>query len=174
MWTWQEYCNTRVCLKTFSLNTNISNKLTPVKTRFLIVDDDADDANLFCEALSRIGPAMRCFIVENGSEVFDFLSRHGSGRPDVIFLDINMPIMNGWDCLKRLKNDPDLSNIPAIMYSTSSAKKDIDLAYSLGASLFLTKPEDFRELCKILEIVATNPQESLSEHLRGFANVKVA
>lgn len=148
--------------------------MIPVKTRFLLADDDADDASLFCEALGRIATAMKCYTVENGREVFNFLAGPEIKRPDVIFLDINMPVMNGWECLKRLKTSSDFSDIPTIMYSTSSAKRDIDLAYSLGASLFLTKPEDFQELCKILEIIATNPQESLLANLQGFASIKVA
>lgn len=148
--------------------------MIPVKTKFLIADDDSDDADIFCEALSQIATVMKCYKVENGREVFEFLSGPETGKPDVIFLDINMPVMNGWECLKKLKSTEDFSQIPTIMYSTSSAKKDIDQAYRLGASLFLTKPEDFKELCKILEIVATNPQESLIDHLRGFRSVKVA
>ena len=116
---------------------------------------------------------MECHKVENGREVFEFLSEHLADKPDVIFLDINMPIMNGWECLKKLKDHSAYRAIPAVMYSTSSAKKDIDLAYRLGALLFLTKPEDFRELCKILQIVATNPQESLLTLLGGFESVKL-
>jgi CheY-like chemotaxis protein len=148
--------------------------LTPVKTKFLIADDDSDDADMFCEAISQIAAVMECYKAENGREVFELLSEPEIGKPDIIFLDINMPIMNGWECLTKLKSHSEFSNIPTIMYSTSSAKKDIDQAYRLGASLFLTKPEDFEELCKILKIVATNPHDSLLAHLRGFSNVKVA
>src|SRR5688572_8199538 len=100
-----------------------------VKTKFLLADDDRDDASLFCEALSGIDPLLKCYTVENGRLVFDFLSC-GADKPDVIFLDINMPIMNGWDCLKKLRADPDFKNIPVIVYSTSVARKDIDMAYS--------------------------------------------
>jgi CheY-like chemotaxis protein len=144
-----------------------------MKTNFLIADDDADDANLFCEALSQIDPVTKCFIAENGREVLELLSG-GINNPDIIFLDINMPIMNGWECLKRLKEDTTFKNIPVVMYSTSSAKKDVEKAYGLGALIFLSKPEDFRELCKILQVIVTNPLESLLKSLRGFENVKVA
>lgn len=147
--------------------------LTLVKTRFLLADDDADDASLFCEALTRIAPTVKCLTVENGRQVFDLLSGHQTERPHVIFLDINMPIMDGWECLRKLKENSDYRNIPAIIYSTSSARKDIEMAYSLGAFLFLTKPEDFQELCEILEIVATDPPEVLLASLRRFENVKI-
>lgn len=147
--------------------------LTLLKTKFLLADDDPDDAQLFCEALRQIAGVMECYKVEHGGEVIELLSGGKIGKPDVIFLDINMPVMNGWECLQELKRDAVYQSIPTIMYSTSSAKRDIDQAYRMGAFLFLTKPEDFRELRKILEIVATNPQESLLTNLKGFESVKV-
>lgn len=148
--------------------------MTPFKKKFLLADDDADDASLFCEALNLVAPVMECITVENGLELFELLSNHTTGKPDVIFLDINMPVMNGWECLRTLKKNSDYKSIPAIMYSTSSAKKDIELAYSLGAFLFVTKPEDFMELSKILEIVATSSQDSLLSQLKSFKSVRVS
>lgn len=147
--------------------------LNLLNRKFLLADDDADDANLFCEALTRIATVIQCTTVENGLELFELLYQRNIDNPDVIFLDINMPIMNGWECLRKLKGNADYKNIPIIMYSTSSAKKDIELAYSLGAELFVTKPEDFRELSKILEIVATSSKDALSSELKGFESVKV-
>jgi CheY-like chemotaxis protein len=147
--------------------------LTLLNKKFLLADDDADDANLFCEALNQVAPVIECHTAENGLELFQLLSKHNTDKPDVIFLDINMPIMNGWECLRKLKDSSNYKSIPTIMYSTSSAKRDIDLAYSLGASVFVTKPEDFRELSKILAIVATSSQDSLLNQLKGFDSVKV-
>ena len=147
----------------------------PIKTRFLIADDDTDDSGLFCEALYQVAPRkMRCLKVENGQELFEFLSYEGREKPDLIFLDINMPIMNGWQCLTKLKTDLRWKDIPAVMYSTSSARRDIDLAYELGAMLFVTKPEDIDELRNILEVLATNSEESLLTELKKFSSVKAA
>lgn len=140
--------------------------------KFLLVDDDTDDAELFCEAVGKIRMA-ECNTVENGLELFKLLSIRTANIPDVIFLDINMPMMDGWECLKELKKSSNYSRIPIIMYSTSSAKQDIDRAYSLGAQLFLTKPEDFSELSKILETVAVSSQDSLTSRLKGFKSVKL-
>ncbi|HVS98081.1 MAG TPA: response regulator [Puia sp.] len=141
--------------------------------RFLLADDDADDASIFCEALTAIAPVMECYTAGNGIELFEMLLRHLPHPPDVIFLDINMPVMNGWQCLRKLKADADFRDIPVIMYSTSSAKKDIDMAYNLGVRVFLTKPEDVRELGKILEIVANSSKDSLPGQLKGFKSVKL-
>lgn len=138
--------------------------------KFLLADDDADDASLFCEALTEIASSIECYTAENGVELFELLSKHD---PDVIFLDINMPIMNGWECLRKLKSNSYYQGIPIIMYSTSAAKRDIDLAYDLGVSLFLTKPEDFSELSRILSVVATTSGESLLAQLKGFPSVKM-
>jgi CheY-like chemotaxis protein len=143
----------------------------PVKTKFLLADDDADDWDLFCEALATIDPVIKCITVENGHQLFDLLLT-GTERPDVIFLDINMPVMNGWDCLKKLKDNPGLKTIPTIIYSTSSARQDVEKAYSLGALAFLSKPENFQELAEILKTVAITPHESLVPQLRAFGSVK--
>jgi CheY-like chemotaxis protein len=147
--------------------------LTPLNRKFLLVDDDADDASLFCEALTRIAPVIECHTVENGLKLFEWLSTLDADKPDIIFLDINMPLMNGWECLQKLKDTSNFKNIPTIMYSTSSAKKDVDKAYSLGAQLFVTKPDDFSELSKFLQVVATSSADSLPSQLKGFNNVKV-
>lgn len=134
------------------------------------MDDDADDASIFCEALEKTGSNVEFLTAENGLKLFELLLKE---RPDVIFLDINMPKMGGWESLKSLKNNSSYSGIPVIMYSTSSAKKDIQRAYNLGALLFITKPEDFTELSKILEIVAAGLQEEQIRRLKEFTSIRV-
>jgi CheY-like chemotaxis protein len=141
--------------------------------KFMLVDDDTDDASLFCETLTREVPGTKCLTAENGLALFEFLSRQDADTPDVIFLDINMPVMNGWDCLKRLKSTSGYNNIPIIMYSTSSARKDVDMAYHLGALAFLTKPEDLAELSEILKTVAYSSRERLLADLKVFDSVKM-
>lgn len=147
--------------------------MPPERTIFLIADDDADDVALFREALQKAASATECHSVENGSELFRFLSDAHVPKPDVIFLDISMPVMNGWECLKRLKRSSDFRAIPTVMYSTSSARRDIDLAYQLGAALFLAKPEDFNELCSILGLIATDPANFPASRLQRFVSAKL-
>lgn len=137
---------------------------------FVLVDDDADDAAIFYEALNQIGSDIKFHTAENGLRLFELLLEY---TPDVIFLDINMPKMGGWETLRRLKGSSEHNNIPVIMYSTSSAKKDIDLAYSLGAVLFITKPEDFRKLVKILGIIAEGLQAAQISSLKDLTNVRI-
>ena len=147
--------------------------MTLVNKKFLLADDDVDDKEIFTEALAQIASDIQCHTAENGLELFEWLSKHPD-KPDVIFLDINMPLMNGWESLKRLKDTSDYRGIPIIMYSTSSAIQDIQKAYQLGVSLFLTKPEDYNELREILKIVATSPENELARQLIGYHSVKTS
>jgi CheY-like chemotaxis protein len=118
----------------------------------LLVDDDPDDAELFCEGLAAADPEINCHAARNGKEALDLLQN--ITLPGLIFLDLNMPIMNGWDCLKVLKGNDRYQHIPVVMYSTSSNKKEIEMAADMGAIGFITKPDDFGELKRILKNVA--------------------
>lgn len=139
---------------------------------FLLADDDADDKTLFCEALAEINPGIVCHTAGDGKEALAILSEEQLKKPDIIFLDINMPVMDGWQCLGKLKQDSRHKNIPVIMYSTSSYQRDIDLALESGAFCFFTKPSDYRELRSILKLIATNPVGSLSDVMKEFKNLK--
>lgn len=120
-------------------------------TRFLLIDDDSDDRELFSEALSMVGPAIICYQANDAEEGFTWLQQNRD-EPDLIFLDINLPVMNGWQLLTRLK-ESSLKHIPVIMYSTSSNARDIKTAKELGALCFITKPHAFRMLKGMLNVV---------------------
>ncbi|WP_276484051.1 response regulator [Paraflavitalea pollutisoli] len=126
----------------------------------LLVDDDTDDAELFVEALQEIDDTVTCYAAADGRQALEHLDQH-STKPDIIFLDINMPGMNGWQCLTELKENPANKNIPVIIYSTSAAKRDRDIAAKLGALGFITKPADYQELKNILRqlLSQTNEQQ---------------
>lgn len=133
---------------------------------FLLADDDNDDAELFGEALAGINPPVAFHRVEHGHAVFEFLSTSGNEKPDIIFLDLNMPEMSGWQCLAKLKNDVYLKEIPVVMYTTSSNSRDKEIAIELGAHGFLTKPTDYKVLKKTLESIALNSQADLRKVLK--------
>jgi len=119
--------------------------------RFLLIDDDSDDRELFSEALSMVEPAIICYHATDAEEGYAWLQQNKE-EPDLIFLDINLPVMDGWQLLMRLKESP-LKHIPVIMYSTSSNAKDIRTAKELGALCFITKPHAFRLLKGMLNVV---------------------
>src|SRR5688500_2317683 len=103
----------------------------------LIVDDDEDDRALFCDALHEINSSIHCLIAQNGEEALNSLRSFRLPMPDVIFLDLNMPRLNGMDCLTELKNDTLLRDIPTVIYSTSSFERDITMAMQSGAENFI-------------------------------------
>ena len=111
----------------------------------MIVDDDPDNIEFFCEALSEIDPAIKCIGARGGEEALMLLKENPS-LPDFIFLDINMPKMDGKQCLECFKSDVNYSSIPVVMYTTSESLDDMYETKKLGAVYFLTKPSTFSEL----------------------------
>jgi len=118
----------------------------------LIIDDDPDDVQIFCEAVREIDKKIHCYISYSSEEGLQLLQSEMI-KPDFIFLDINMPRMNGKLCLMQIKNDLRLADIPVIMYTTSKLKSDTEETMRLGACAFLTKPNKFDELVKALSII---------------------
>lgn len=130
----------------------------------LLADDDRDDREMFQEALEIINTDLLCYTAVNGSELLKQL--HGLEEiPDLIFLDMNMPVMSGWECLKVLKEDLRYTTIPVIMISTSSHRKEMDTSQTLGALCYFVKPHDFRDLVDILAIINTSLGPGLKEAL---------
>ena len=98
------------------------------------------------EALTENDATSQCFTAYDGEEAITNLKNASVPLPDVIFLDLNMPGMNGKQCLAELKRTPSLQHIPVIIYSTSSDKKEIRETMQMGALYFLIKKSSFREL----------------------------
>lgn len=115
---------------------------------FLLIDDDADDRQLFKEALEAADASVECREAAGGEEAFHHLEK--GQEPDLIFLDINLPVMNGWEFLKKLKQRDHLREIPVVIYSTSSHQRDKEIADELGATCFITKPDQYRQIRQLL------------------------
>ena len=111
--------------------------------KILLADDDPDDRDLFIEVINEYNSDVDT--VWNGVQLMKVL-KNGSALPDLIFLDLNMPEKGGKECLQEIRRDDKLKNIPIIIYSTSSSKKDIDDTFTLGANLYITKPSSYSEL----------------------------
>lgn len=126
--------------------------------KIVLIDDDRDDGQIFKEVLAEIDSGIEFIHYEDPRQGLDNLLNTPNGLPRMIFLDINMPIINGWQCLKEFKNDEHLKNTPVIIYTTSSQQREKDIARDLGASAFITKPDDYFELKKLLHSMVTNEQ----------------
>ena len=113
---------------------------------YFVVDDDIDDQQFLVDALTKNNPDCKCFTASNGQEAIAYLSDDLIPLPDVIFLDLNMPKMNGKQCLKHIKNSPLFHSIPVIIYSTSRLQEDMAEVAELGAAAFLVKPNKFHLL----------------------------
>ncbi len=123
--------------------------MTTSLPKLLLIDDDADDQEIFLSALAFIDNSIPCTIAANGHEGIQHLSAGGT-LPDLIFLDLNMPVMNGMQFLQELKASPLTKDVPVIIYSTASDQQTIRQALDLGAFQFYTKPEKFSELVSML------------------------
>lgn len=118
---------------------------------FLLVDDDEDDSDLIFEVIKEIDSTVQYTYAMEGPEALAMLEK--GYKPAIIFLDINMPGMNGWQCLMKLKSNEQFRDIPVIMYSTSSYPHEIAKAFELGALAFFTKPNHYSLLKKNMQIV---------------------
>ncbi len=109
----------------------------------LLVDDDSDDQMLFKEALSEADAGVSCITAFNGIDALQKLNAIQHDFPDIIVMDVNMPVMNGIECLKELAASPHLNAIPVIMYSTSCSKECEDECIDSGAAGYMEKPSDY-------------------------------
>ena len=117
----------------------------------LLIDDDVDDQEIFLTALQQVPDSPACSPLDNAKESLSQLRAYVL-KPDVIFLDINMPIMNGLQFLREIKLSEKLKNIPVIMFSTSADDQTIKETERLGAKHFITKPGDFNDLKEMLKL----------------------
>lgn len=115
-----------------------------------LIDDDKDDQEIFLMALEDINVSVSCITANNGNDALQKFEEDETFLPDYIFLDLNMPKINGRQCLVEIKKISRLKHIPIIIYSTSSAQRDKIETEILGASAFITKPSSITEFSKIL------------------------
>ena len=123
----------------------------------LLVDDSSIDFKLTSKAFERERLKVNLHHVENGEECLAFLRKQGkySGvpSPDLILLDINMPVMDGHEALAKLVQDENLKHLPVIVLTSSEDERDVLMMYKLRCNAYLTKPVDafkFQEVIKLL------------------------
>jgi CheY-like chemotaxis protein len=110
----------------------------------MIVDDDQDDIDVFCEAVAEINKKLVCVTAHNGIEAFKCLESYPR-LPRCIFLDVNMPLMNGRQTLEALRQNPRYANIYVVMYSTTHDVKEIGSYKALGVD-FAIKPNSYEQV----------------------------
>jgi CheY-like chemotaxis protein len=138
------------------------------KIQILLADDDKDDCFLFREALSEIPVATNLETVHDGEQLMTYLNEHSENLPHVLFLDLNMPRKNGFECLSEIKFNDKLKDLPVIMFSTSYPRdmhyeQDImKILYKIGAMDYIRKPENFNQLKQVIHGKLVKIEEQLS------------
>lgn len=134
------------------------------KIVYYIIDDDLDDQQFLIEALTKNDSGSQCISARNGKEALSNLKNASVLFPDMIFLDLNMPKINGKQCLTELKHTLFLREIPVVIYSTSFNKKEIQECLNMGAFYFLTKKSSFQELRQELSLISTKLDAVVNKH----------
>lgn len=127
------------------------------KLKLLLVEDDEEDRKFFSDALKGLDLNTTLVEVNNGAACIDYLSNKDQDAPDLIFLDLNMPVMDGFECLDRIRQMPEHQSTIIAIYSTSASERDIEKTFNRGANIYLNKPISLSELKKALkQIITTN------------------
>lgn len=116
----------------------------PVFENIWLADDDGDDCELFTDVIKQILPLATVTIIPNGEVLMQKLK--DERKPDCLFLDINMPLVDGLECLLQIRSQRCFRNLPVIVFSSSTQPNHIDTSYKYGANLFYTKPSSFTDL----------------------------
>ena len=138
------------------------------KYKILLADDDEDDRAFFEDALEELAILADLSTVNDGVQLMKILTYWKNEMlPDVLFLDLNMPLKSGFECLTEIKSMPSLKSLPIVIFSTSYDIGTVDRLYAQGASYYICKPGDFSKLKKvILDAITLADQNKLAQPSR--------
>ena len=119
----------------------------------LLADDDTDDCLLFKEALNEVQIKNTLSCVHNGEDLIDVLSKASEKKFQIVFLDLNMPLKNGLECLQEIKRNLKFEFLPIVIFSTSYDNKISEMLYKNGAQYYICKPSSFNRLKNVIEFV---------------------
>ena len=149
-------------------------KLKPLN--ILLADDDTDDCIFFKEAVEELLLSTHLTAVNDGEQLMQHLNnvvrtQNFASLPDVLFLDLNMPRKNGFECLSEIKLNQKLKQLPVIIFSTSFEQEVVNLLYQNGAQYFIRKPSEFSQFKKIIHQTITTltvPQKKAQRTRENF------
>lgn len=116
----------------------------------VLADDDRDDHDFFKAALQEIDPTKNLHVVTDGAQLLDLLQHY---VPDLIFLDLDMPCKNGLECLREIRTNSTLHNLPVVVFSSTSRPANIATAYEMGGNLFFIKPSNYLDLVAAIRTI---------------------
>ncbi len=127
--------------------------------RILLADDDEDDKLFFKDAIEELPIKTSVTLVNDGEKLMNYLLDAKVILPHVIFLDLNMPVKSGMECLTEIRNNDKLKDLSIAIYSTSLSSSDIEETFIRGANIYINKPNDFDALKTVLnKVICTNWQ----------------
>ena len=124
--------------------------------QLLLIEDSQADVRLYKEVMRSWKTRHCLYVADDGDEAMDFLHNRGNydgaPRPDLIFLDLNLPKMDGFQILRCIREDEnsEIRAIPVVVVTSSAAEQDVIKAYEVGANIFITKPTDFDEFARVM------------------------
>lgn len=121
----------------------------------LLADDDKDDIILFRDVLEELLLPTQLTTVNNGEQLMKLLNDERGPLPDILFLDLNMPRKNGFECLSEIKRTEKLKRLPVIIFSTSFELEKVNLLHKNGAQYYIRKPNDFGQFKKMIYMALT-------------------
>jgi DNA-binding response OmpR family regulator len=136
------------------------------KIRIVLIEDDQDDSSFMNDAIASLNIPFSLSVFNDGVSALSYFDSAADNHPDIIFLDLNLPFMNGIEVMKNIKRKEILSDIPLIIYSTSDFKQHIITCFEQGADYYIVKPSDFESVKNkmrwILENFSNEEYKSLS------------
>lgn len=126
-------------------------RINPVNIETIIIaDDDLDDQLIFRQAMHEVAPHIKLEATKDGNELLSLLQSY---KPDLLFLDLDMPAKNGLECLKAIRSNPVYADMIVIVFSSTTRPANIEVAYEMGADLFFIKPSFYQELIDTLHFI---------------------
>jgi CheY-like chemotaxis protein len=140
----------------------------------LLADDDSDDCIFFKAALGELLLSTHLTTVNDGEQLMQLLTNETNVLPHVLFLDLNMPRKNGFECLMEIKLSKKLKQLPVILFSTSFEQEVVNQLYKNGAQYFIRKPSEFSQFKNIIQLsLALMTKENISQPTRENFVIKV-
>jgi CheY-like chemotaxis protein len=135
-----------------------------------LADDDEDDCMLFEDALKEVDDRTELRTANDGAELMNILETRIPPAPDVIFLDLNMPKKNGFECLAEIRNSQKFKDIPVVIFSTTGEEEAINRLYDQGANYFIRKPGSYPKLKMVIQkILAIDwPKKNVTTFKENF------
>nr|MBI1230324.1 response regulator [Cytophagales bacterium] len=129
------------------------------KIHLVLAEDDEDDRLFFSQAVEQLGLNIALTCVQNGVELLEYLENPENKVPDLVFLDLNMPLKGGIACLIDIRKNTALKDLSIAIYSTSSSDQDLEDCLVHGANIYINKPTDFEILKSLLlKVITINHQ----------------